>query len=462
MRALVTNGTIVTALDQYQADILIEDGVVSAIGRSLPADRADRVYDASGKLVLPGGVDVHTHMEMPFGGTVSADDFESGTVAAAWGGTTTIVDFAIQPDGTSLPATLEQWWKKAEGKAVVDYAFHMVIRDWNDQIPADMDQLVKREGVTSFKIFMAYPGALMLDDASLFKAFQQTASNGGLICVHAENGGAIDVLVRQALAAGNTSPKYHMLTRPTTAEAEATNRAIRLAEMAGAPVYFVHLSCADALEVVRSARDRGLPVHAETCPHYLFLTGAEYDRPGFEGAKYVMTPPLRQQHDQDALWQGLAGNDLQVISTDHCPFCFKGQKELGRDDFSLIPNGAPGVESRLSLVYDGGVRGGRLSLNRFVDLVSTAPARMMGLYPRKGTIAVGSDADLVIFDPNATQTISAATHHSNMDYSLYEGREVTGVPTTVLVRGEPVLVDRQFVGKAGSGRFLKRDLYQSL
>jgi dihydropyrimidinase len=401
-------------------------------------------------------------MEMPFGGTVSADDFESGTVAAAWGGTTTIVDFAIQPDDTSLPATLEQWWKKAEGKAVVDYAFHMVIRQWNDQIPADMDQLVKREGVTSFKIFMAYPGALMLDDASLFKAFQRSATNGGLICVHAENGGAIDVLVRQALAAGDTGPKHHMLTRPTTAEAEATNRAIRLAEMAGAPVYFVHLSCADALDVVRSARDRGLPVHAETCPHYLFLTNKEYDRPGFEGAKYVMTPPLRQQHDQDALWQGLAGNDLQVISTDHCPFCFKGQKELGKDDFSLIPNGAPGVESRLSMVYDGGVRGGRLSLNRFVDLVSTAPARMMGLYPRKGTIAVGSDADLVIFDPNATLTISAATHHSKMDYSLYEGMEVTGVPTTVLVRGEPVLVDRQFVGTPGSGRFLKRDLYQSL
>ena len=462
MRALVKNGTIVTALDQFQGDILIEDGVVSAIGKSLPSDRADRVYDATGKLVLPGGVDVHTHMAMPFGGTVTVDDFESGTVAAAWGGTTTIVDFAIQPDDASLPATLAQWFQKAEGKAVVDYAFHMVIRQWNDQIPADMDQLVKREGVTSFKIFMAYPGALMLDDASLFKAFQQSASNGGLICVHAENGGAIDVLVRQALTAGNVGPKHHMLTRPTTAEAEATHRAIRLAEMAGAPVYFVHLSCADALEMVRAARDRGLPVHAETCPHYLFLTRQEYDRPGFEGAKYVMTPPLRAQSDQDALWKGLAGNDLQVISTDHCPFCFKGQKELGAADFSLIPNGAPGVESRLSLIYDGGVRSGRLSLNRFVELTATAPARMMGLYPRKGTIAVGSDADLAIFDPSATLTLSAATHHSRVDYNLYEGLEVTGVPITVLVRGEPVLLDRQFVGKAGFGRFQKRSLYQRL
>jgi len=462
MKALVKQGTIVTALDQYQADVLIEDGVISAIGRSLPADQADRVYDASGKYVLPGGVDVHTHMSMPFGGTVTADDFESGTTAAAWGGTTTIVDFAIQPDDTSLLATLEQWWQKAEGKALVDYAFHMVIRQWSDQIPADMDQLVKREGVTSFKIFMAYPGALMLDDASLFKAFQQTATNGGLICVHAENGGAIDVLVKQALAAGNTGPKYHMLTRPTTAEAEATHRAIRLAEMAGAPVYFVHLSCADALEMVRAARDRSLPVHAETCPHYLFLTRVRYDVEGFEGAKYVMTPPLRAQHDQDALWKGLAGNDLQVISTDHCPFCMQGQKDLGKDDFSLIPNGAPGVETRLSMIYDGGVRSGRITLNRFVELVSTAPARMMGLYPRKGTIAVGSDADLVIFDPNQTLTISAATHHSRVDYSLYEGLEVTGVPTTVLVRGEPVLVDRQLVGKPGHGQFLKRNLYQSL
>lgn len=462
MQALVKNGTIVTALDRYQADILIDDGTISAIGRGLPAEQADRVYDASGKHVLPGGVDVHTHMSMPFGGTVTADDFESGTTAAAWGGTTTIVDFAIQPDDTSLPATLEQWFKKAEGKTLVDYAFHMVIRQWSDQTPADMDQLVKREGVTSFKIFMAYPGVLMLDDASLFKAFQQTASNGGLICVHAENGGAIDVLVKQALAAGNTGPKYHMLTRPTTAEAEATHRAIRLAEMAGAPVYFVHLSCADALEQVRAARDRSRPVHAETCPHYLFLTKARYEGEGFEGAKFVMTPPLRAQHDQDALWKGLAGNDLQVISTDHCPFCMQGQKDLGKDDFSLIPNGAPGVETRLAMIYDGGVRTGRITLNRFVELVATAPARMMGLYPRKGTIAVGSDADLIIFDQNQTLTISAATHHSRVDYSLYEGLEVTGVPTTVLVRGEPVLVDRQLVGKPGHGQFLKRSLYQSL
>jgi dihydropyrimidinase len=462
VRTLVTNGTIVTALDQYPGDVMIDDGVITAIGRTLPADRADQVFDAAGKYVLPGGVDVHTHLDMPFGGTITSDDFETGTVAAAWGGTTTIVDFAVQPVGASLPATLEEWWKKAEGKAVVDYSFHMVIRDWYDQVLADMNTMVKQEGVTSFKIFMAYPGALMLDDASIFQALQQTATNGGLICLHAENGGVIDVLVRQALAQGNTSPKHHMLTRPTTAEAEATHRAIRMAEMAGAPVYFVHLSCAEALDMVREARDRGLPVHAETCPHYLFLTRDKYDAPGFEGAKYVMTPPLRSTNDRDALWRGLATNDLQVISTDHCPFCFKGQKDLGADDFSLIPNGAPGIETRLSMIYDGGVRANRLTLNRYVDLVATAPARMMGLYPRKGTIAVGSDGDLVIFDANATLTISASTHHMRMDYSLYEGMQVTGVPQTVLVRGEPVLVDRQFVGKRGSGKFLKRDLYQAL
>jgi dihydropyrimidinase len=401
-------------------------------------------------------------MEMPFNATVSADTYESGTLAAAFGGTTTIVDFAMQPKGGSLPATLEQWWRKADGNAYVDYAFHMVIRDLYDQVLVDMDRLIQAEGVTTFKLFMAYPGELQVDDGTIFQALRRARVSGGLICVHAENGSVIDVLVREALANGLTAPKYHATTRPTTAEAEATGRAIALAEMAGAPIYFVHLSCAEALRKVREARDRGLPVYAETCPHYLFLTAQSYDVPGFEGAKFVMTPPLRAQADLDALWQGLANDQLQVVSTDHCPFCMKGQKELGRTDFSRIPNGAPGVESRLSLMYDGGVRTGRLSLNRFVELVATNPARLMGLYPRKGTIAVGSDADIVVFDPSKTTIISASTHHSRVDYSLYEGREVTGVPVTVLLRGTPVIDEGKLVGQRGAGQFVKRAQFQTI
>jgi dihydropyrimidinase len=323
-----------------------------------------------------------------------------------------------------------------------------------------MDRLIRDEGVTSFKLFMAYPGELQVDDGAIFQALRRARASGGLVCVHAENGSVIDVLVREALANGCTAPKYHATTRPTTAEAEATGRAIALAEMAGAPIYFVHLSCAEALSKVREARDRGLPVYAETCPHYLFLNAQSYDVPGFEGAKFVMTPPLRAQSDQDALWQGLATDQLQVVSTDHCPFCMKGQKDLGLGDFSRIPNGAPGVESRLSLMYDGGVRTGRLSLNRFVALVATNPARLMGLYPRKGTIAVGSDADIVVFDPSRTTTISASTHHSRVDYSLYEGRKVTGVPVTVLLRGTPVIEDEQLVGQRGAGQFIKRAQFQ--
>jgi dihydropyrimidinase len=323
-----------------------------------------------------------------------------------------------------------------------------------------MDRLIRDDGVTSFKLFMAYPGELQVDDGAIFRALRRARHSGGLVCVHAENGSVIDVLVREALANGLTAPKYHATTRPTTAEAEATGRAIALAEMAGAPIYFVHLSCAEALEKVREARDRGRPVYAETCPHYLFLNAKSYDAPGFEGAKFVMTPPLRAQADQDALWQALANGQLQVVSTDHCPFCMKGQKELGRTDFSRIPNGAPGVESRLSLMYDGGVRTGRLSLNRFVELVATNPARLMGLYPRKGTIAVGSDADIVVFDPSRTTTISASTHHSRVDYSLYEGLEVTGVPVTVLLRGTPVIEEEALVGQRGAGQFVKRAQFQ--
>jgi dihydropyrimidinase len=345
--------------------------------------------------------------------------------------------------------------KKAEGKAVVDYGFHMIMTDLNDQTEAEMDALV-RQGVTSFKLFMAYPGVFMLDDASIFKALLRTAKNGGTICVHAENGGVIDVLVQRALAEGKTAPKYHALTRPARAEAEATHRAIALAEIADVPIYIVHLSAAEALEMVTEARDRGLPAYAETCPQYLFLSYDNYEEPGFDGAKYVMSPPLRDKAKQAQLWRGLAFNDLQCISTDHCPFCMKEQKELGLNDFSKIPNGAPGIETRMSLVYDGGVREGRISLNRFVELTSTSPAKIFGLFPRKGTIAPGSDADIVVFDPNRTVTLSAKTLHMKVDYNPYEGRRVTGAADTVLSRGRLVIEDGVFVGRAGRGSFLKR------
>jgi dihydropyrimidinase len=460
MKTVVQNGNIITASDNYFADILIEDGIIVAIARQIPAEGADKIIDARGYYVFPGGVDVHTHLDSPQLGTVTSDDFETGTIAAAWGGTTTIVDFAQQPKGGSLPQGYEIWSKKAEGKAVIDYSFHLVIREMSEQALADMDIMVRDEGITSFKLFMAYPGDLMVDDEAIYKAMRRTADNGGLICLHAENGSVIDVIVKKALAEGKTGPKYHSLTRPIKAEQEATHRAIALAEMAGVPVYIVHLSNTGALEEVRHARDLGLPAYAETCPHYLFLSIEEYDRPGFEAAKYVMTPPLREKHHQTALWKGLAGNDLQVVSTDHCPFCLKEQKEIGLNDFSMIPNGAPGIESRLSLIFDGGVRKGRIGLNRYVELVSTNPARLMGLYPRKGTIAVGSDGDLVIFDPNATEVMSATTHHMHIDYNLYEGMAVTGLPITVLSRGVPVIENRQFVGKAGSGKFIKRSHYQ--
>ena len=456
MRTLIKNGTIITAVDQYKGDVLVEDERIAVIGMALdiPAANVDKVIDAAGKYVLPGGIDVHTHMDMPFGGATSADDFETGTRAAAFGGTTTIVDFAIQYRGQTLHHAWETWQKKAEGKAVVDYGFHMIITDLNDQVESEMDALVK-QGITSFKMFMAYPGVFMSDDGSIFKALLRTGKNGGTMCMHAENGGVIDVLVQRALAEGKTAPKYHALTRPARAEAEATHRAIALAEMADVPIYIVHLSAAEALEMVTEARDRGLPAFAETCPQYLFLSYDDYEEPNFGGSKYVMSPPLRDRAKQDSLWRGLAFNDLQCISTDHCPFCMK-EKRLGENDFSKIPNGAPGVETRMSLVYDGGVRPGRISLNRFVELTSTSPAKIFGLFPRKGTIAPGSDADIVVFDPNRTITLAARTLHMNCDYNPYEGRQVTGATDTVLSRGQLVIENGVFVGRKGAGSFLKR------
>jgi dihydropyrimidinase len=429
---------------------------MSVIGLNLPAEGAGKVIEARAMLVMPGGIDVHTHLDMPFGGTTSADDFETGTVAAAYGGTTTLIDFAIQYKGQTLRHAFDTWMKKADGKAVIDYSFHCIITDIAGAQLDEMKAFV-REGVPTFKLFMAYPGVFMLDDASIFKAMGAAADCGGMICMHAENGGAIDVIVQRALAQGKRSPKYHALTRPVTAEAEATSRAIALAEMAGTPVYIVHLSCSEALEKVREARDRGLRVYAETCPQYLYLSLENMDGPGFDGAKYVFTPPLREKWHQEKLWQGLAKDDLQVVSTDHCPFCMKEQKELGKDDFTKIPNGGPGIEHRMSLVYSGGVHGGKFSANRFVQLVSTAPAKLFGLYPRKGTVAVGSDADLIVFDADQEQTISVKTHHMRVDYSMFEGTRVKGVPKTVLSQGRVIVENGKFVGRVGAGEFLKRE-----
>jgi dihydropyrimidinase len=453
MKTLIRNGRIVTAIDDYKADVLIEDEKVATIGAKLDIE-ADRIIDARDKLVIPGGIDPHTHMELPFGGTQSSDDFYTGTVAAAHGGTTSIIDFAVQNKGESLISGLDRWHQKAEGKCAIDYGFHLITTELEDNQIEEMYTLMD-EGVTSFKLFMAYPGVFLVDDATIYRAMSAAGQRGGLICMHAENGIVINEIIKRALAQGKTAPKYHALTRPTIAEAEGVHRAIAIAEMAEAPVYIVHLSCADALNQVREARDRGISAFAETCPQYLFLSIDDYGE-DFNGAKYVMTPPLREKSNQAELWKGLKMDDLQVVSTDHCPFCMKEQKELGRADFTKIPNGAPGVEHRVPLIYNGGVVENRISLNRFVELTSTAAAKMFGLFPKKGTIAVGSDGDIVVFNPDKEQTISAQTHHMNVDYSAYEGKRVRGVVETVLSRGKVVIDNGTFAGKAGEGRFLKR------
>ena len=454
MKMLIRNGRVVTATEDFEGDVLIEGGVIRAIGKDLSTEGA-REIDAAGKLVIPGGIDVHTHLDMPFGGAASVDDFQTGTIAAAHGGTTSIVDFAIQDQGGSLRQAYDTWMGKAEGKAAIDYGFHMILREYNDSIGTEMADMV-REGVTSFKLFMAYPGVFFMDDGSIFRAMQRSGEIGATICMHAENGLVIDVMVEQALKKGNVAPKYHALTRPALAEAEATHRAIKLAQMADVPVYIVHLSAAEALQEVAQARVEGVPAFAETCPQYLFLSYDNYEEPGFEGSKYVMSPPLRDKAKQHLLWRGLKYGNLQAISTDHCPFCFNEGKQLGKDDFSKIPNGAPGIETRMVLTYDGGVAQGRISVNRWVELTSTSPAKIFGLFPKKGTIAPGSDADIVIFDPERTTTISAATHHMNVDYNPYEGREVQGAVETVLSRGEVIIENGSFVGKAGRGEFQRR------
>ena len=454
---LFQNGTVVNADSSVKADVLIDGETIKEIRAEISPSAAETVVDATGLLLLPGGVDAHTHLDMPFGGTMSADDFETGTRAAAIGGTTTIVDFAIQARGTKMRTALDTWWKKAEGKACIDYGLHMIVTDLPDAGLEDMDDLV-REGVASFKLFMAYPNVLMVDDGTIFKAMRQTAKNGALICMHAENGSVIDVIVQRALAEGKTAPIYHALTRPTQAEAEAVHRAIAMAEMAGVPVYIVHLSSEDALNQVREARDRGLPAFAETCPQYLLLSLEDnMEDKGWEGAKYVFTPPLREKRNQPKLWQGLRTDNLQVVSTDHCPFCFEDQKALGKDDFTKIPNGGPGIENRLQLLHHHGVNGGHVTLNRFVELVSTAPARIFGMYPKKGVLAEGSDADIVLWDAKAEHTISAATHHMRVDYSMFEGFRVRGNARDVYSRGELIVSKGEYVGRPGRGNYLRRE-----
>jgi dihydropyrimidinase len=402
-------------------------------------------------------VDVHTHFDLPFGGSFCSDDFATGTRAAAFGGTTTCVDFALQGAGEPLRPGLDQWFEKAQ-KAYTDFGFHMILREVNDQVLNEMDQLVE-EGITSFKLFMAYPGVFLIDDGSIFRAMQRASKSGALIMMHAENGLPINVLVEQLLAEGKTDPQYHGLSRPASMEGEAVHRVFKLAELAGAPAYIVHLSSRDALNAVREARDRGLPAFAETCPQYLYLSHDDMARPGFEGAKFVCSPPLRPKDHQEDLWKGLVAGDLQAVSTDHAPFNYKGQKELGQGNFAKIPNGLPSVEDRFTLMFQG-VRGGTIDLNRFVELVATAPAKMFGLYPRKGTIAPGFDADIVVFDPDHERVVSAETHHMNVDYSCYEGMTVWGLPEIVMQRGNVLVEDGQFHGKEGQGQFVKRSRFE--
>jgi dihydropyrimidinase len=455
MSVLIKGGRVVTAADDYVADIYVEGERISLIGESLDVP-ADRILDASGKYVLPGCVDPHTHLDMPFGGTVTIDDVESGQTSAAAGGTTCHVDFVIQPKGATFADALEEWRGKANGKQVIDMGYHMAVTDLKEGGSLEELAGLPDQGVTSYKLFMAYKGALMVDDETLFRTMEVAAETGALVMVHAENGDAIDVLVRKALAEGKTEPVWHARTRPPETEGEATNRAIQLARVAGCALYVVHVSCAEAVEPIQLAREKGWNVHGETCTQYFFVDETFLERPSFEGAKYVYTPPPRAQANQDVLWNAVRTDTLSVISTDHCAFLWDGQKTLGRDDFSKIPNGGPGLENRLHMIHEFGVRAGRISLNRMVELLCTNPAKLFGLYPRKGTIAVGSDADIVVFDPDKRHTISASTHHSKVDYNLYEGTEVTGSPELVLLRGNVLVEGGEVVARPGIGQFVER------
>jgi len=466
MRTLITGGTLVTADGASPVDVLVQDEKVAALAAGSSGlsetwkQGADLVVDATAKYVVPGGIDAHTHMDMPFGGTTSADTFETGTRAAAWGGTTMIIDFAIQTKGESLLAGMDTWQAKADSTCAVDYAFHAIISDVTEASLKEMDELVA-QGVTSFKLFMAYPGVFYSTDKEILRAMDRASGNGALIMMHAENGIAIDAIVAAAIGRGQTAPIYHGLTRPAEMEGEATARAIRLAQVTRAPLYIVHVSSTPALEAIVEARDRGQNVFAETCPQYLFLSEEDMARPGFEGAKFVCTPPLRPREHQAALWRGLRTDDLSVVATDHCPFCFAEQKELGVGDFTKIPNGLPGVENRMDLIFQG-VIAGEISLARWVEVTSTNPAKMFGLFPRKGTVAPGSDADIVVYDPAGEQTISAATHHMAVDYSCYEGMRIKGQVDAVFSRGRQVIGAGRYMGEPGHGRFVPRQVSQHL
>src|SRR5438270_11532503 len=452
---LIKGGLVVTASDSTVADVFVDDERISLIGEDLDV-QADKVIDAAGKYVLPGCIDPHTHLDMPFGGTVTIDDVESGQTSAAFGGTTTHVDFVIQPKGMTFAQALDEWHAKREGKALIDNGFHMAVTDMVEGGTLEELAALPEQGITSYKLFMAYKGAIMVDDETLFRVMQVAAESGALVMVHAEHGDSIDVLVRQALARGETDPRYHALTRPPETEGEATNRAIQLARVAGCKLYVVHVSCRESVEPIRIAREKGWDVWGETCTQYFFVDYSFLERPNFEGAKYVYTPPPRAKENQDVLWEAVRDDVLSVVSTDHCAFLWDGQKTLGKDDFSKIPNGAPGLENRLHMLHEFGVRAGRISLGRMVELWATNPAKYFGLYPRKGTIAVGSDADLVVFDPEKPHTISAATHHSKSDYNLFEGTEITGSPETVLLRGHVLVENGELVAQPGIGRYVAR------
>jgi dihydropyrimidinase len=470
---LIRGGTVVSATGSSVQDVLVDGETIAALldpsSAALGAINADTVIDASGKYVIPGGIDAHTHMEMPFGGTQASDTFETGTRAAAWGGTTTIVDFVVQAHGQRVQDQVALWHEKASGNCAVDYAFHQIIGEVDDESLKAMDELIG-EGITSFKLFMAYPGVFLSTDGQIVRAMQTAAGNGGLIMMHAENGAAIDVLVQQALERGETAPYYHGITRPWQTEQEATHRAIMLADITGAPLYVVHVSAKQALARIAEARDSGQNVFGETCPQYLYLSleeqlGAQSEQwDTFEGAKWVCSTPLRarSQGHQDALWRYLATGDVTAVSTDHCPFCMKEQKEMGVGNFAKIPNGIGGVEHRIDLLFQG-VRDGRITKERWVEVCCTAPARMFGLYGRKGVLAPGADADIVIYDPQGHTSIGVGkTHHMNMDYSAWEGWEIDGHVDVVLSRGTVIKDETGFVGRAGHGQFVRRGLSQNL